>query len=780
MIKLKLILKGIIKYPTSLGLNLLSLIITFTGVIFLMLYVSYEYSFDKNNVNYNSIYKIVVGKEGVTVPAKISPIIRNNITEIEAITPFWMTSYSVSTENLKKKKITYASSGFYAKNDVFDIFTLPLVYGSKKDALTKPYTVVVSKDLSEKIFGDIDPLGKQILLGSKTFTITAVMENIPKNSSFNADFISSFITISQKPDDAPNTWEEWSYRVFCKLSKNADKNIVRNKIDNIDEFVEHFGLKDKKADGEPLFYLQPLNQLHFSNDYNFEVVNTKVLHILIALIMVLLVMGLVNFINISTAQAFQKIKGLSIMRILGAEKWNIKLQIIYEGIFISLLALFISILLHHLLVNQLQTAFQISGFGFEERWHWYFIFLILAIIFGVISAIYPAFYMSSPQLAQSIKGVQNFTSKGKFIRNSLLVLQFVFAIVLISVSIGINRQLNFWHNYDIGIKKDNVIFLNCSRDVINHNKTFVKELIKTNQIEDYAFSAFSPGYVGMGWGRNVLGKQVNFSCWPVDENFLKFFNIKIVKGRSFSETIGADVNTFIFNEKAIAEFNWEKPLEMSINGFDFEGKIIGVSKDFNFASLKDDIKPMAFWLTSDNNWKKILFLRLKAGNHTQQLEEIKKIWTKFDPIHNIRYFFLDESLNRLYVKEDRIANFIKLVTIWTILLSITGLLGLVVFSSRERTKEIGVRKVNGARVVEIMQMLNYYFLRWLIIAFVLALPLAYYFLDVWLQSFAYRIEISWWIFTIAGAITFFIALFTMSWFTFRVARQNPVKTLRYE
>ena len=779
MIKTKLLIKSILKYPTSLGVNLLSLIITFTGIILLSLYVSFEFSFDKYNENYDSIYRVIVGNDGVSVPAKMAPIIKDNITEVEAITPLWMNSFYISTEELMKKKQAFYSRGFYANNDILNIFSFPLIYGDKSTALNKPNTIVISEELAEKLFGKSNPIGKNVICGNSNFTVSAVMKNIPKNSSIYADFFTSFISISQKPDDAPNTWEEWSYRIFIKLNKNADAKEVRLKINHIDEFVEHFGLKEETED-KMLINLKPLSELHFSNDSSFTIVNSKVLEVLIVLIFVLLIMGIVNFINITLAQAFKKVKAVSIMKILGAERNNTIIMSIFEAIFISIFALLISFLLHRLLLPHLQEMLQTPGFDFGGRAQWYFYFLLLAIIFGLIAALYPAIYLSSQNLAQSLKGVHKFTAKGKFIRNALLVLQFVFAIVLISVSIGINKQLDYWHNYDIGIKKDNVVYVICSRTIMQHHKAFVKELTKNKQITDFAFSAFPPGQVGMGWGRNIEGQQVNFKCWPVDENFIDFFDIKIVKGRTFSKTPGVDINSFIFNEKAIETFNWEHPLKMTIPGFDFEGPVIGVCKNFNFASLKNGIEPMTFWLTNDERRLNVLFLRIKSGNQTQITKHIEDVWKEFDPIQEFNFRFLDESLDRLYNREERIARFIKFASVWSILLSLTGLLGLVVFSLRERTKEIGIRKVNGANVITIINMLNSYFLRWLIIAFVIAVPIAYYSLKLWLENFEYRTELSWWIFALAGIITFFISLLTISIFTFSTARQNPVKSLRYE
>ena len=778
MFKLKSIYKSIVKYPTSLVLNVLSLIIAFTGIITLMLYISYENSFDTYNKNYHHIYKIEIGKPGSTVPAVVSPIIRKNIPEIENITPLWFVDYPLTTNILKAKRISFNSSGIYAKNDILDIFTFPLIYGNKKDALTKPNTVVLSKKMAEKLFGKANPIGKEVLVNSKDFTVTGVMKDIPQNASFHADFIASFITMVPKADSWPNLWSMWSFQIFCKVNKQADIREVTRKLNAIKEINKHFNPSAQRKEVVPKLYLKPLSSLHFSNNGNFTTVNRKVLNVLSILAIILAIMGAVNFINLTTSQAFQKAKVFSIKRVFGANRTMVMLQVILEAILISLFALLLSFLLHRLLFPYLENILAIKGFGFDHRVQWYFYFVLMAVVFGIVAGVYPAYYISSPDLSQSVKGAQNFTGKGKLIRNSLLVLQFVFAIALIITSIGIGKQIRYWHNFNIGIQKKNIIYLRTTGKITGHYKAVAKELTKDPDITQYSYSSFVPGDVGVGWGRVVDGKQINLKVWPVDENFFDFFGLKIIKGRAFSKNIEADKNTFILNQKAVEQFGWKRPLEKTIPGFGFNGKVIGVVKDFNFSSLKESIKPMMFWLT--NGRKYYLLLKIKPGNYTQTIAYIKKTWEQFEPVQDFNFTFLDNSLNALYAKEDRISYFVEFVSLWSILLSLTGLLGLVLFTARDRTKEIGIRKVNGASVLEIVKMLNREFLKWVAVAFVIAIPIAYYALHRWVENFAYRTKLSWWIFALAGIIVLSVALITVSWHTFRVARRNPVEALRYE
>lgn len=777
MLKLKSLYKGIIKYPISSGLNILNLVVAFSGIMTLILYVSYENSFDTFNNNYHSIYKIQVGKDGTTVPAVMAPIIRKNIPEIEGITPFSFYSSHAPIAKLGSKKMNYPVKVLCAENSVFDIFTFPFILGEKGKALTKPNTIVLTQKLSSKLFGNKNPVGKKILLNKIQYTVTGVIRDIPETSSFTADCITSFKTLTQSPNAPANTWEEWSYEIFCKFGKGVNYHEVSRKINNIDEFKKYFK-QNNNAESRTIIYLQPLKKLHFSKDYNFRTVNRKVLDVLILLSIILALMGIFNFINLSISQSLPKAKTFSVMRVLGASREIIIIQILAESVLISLFALALAFLLHTLMYSSLEDIFNIKGLSFGNRTLWYFYFGLMAVIIGIAAATYPARVISSPHLLQSGKGGYRNQKKGRFVKNLLIVLQFVIAIALLIVSIGIEKQINYWHNFDIGIQTKNIVYLHTTSQIRKHYKAFAKEMITDPNIIQYTYSQSVPGNVNMGWGRNIDGQQISLKVWPVDENFFGFFGLKVVKGRPFSKTIGADNNKFILNQAAVKKFGWKKPLEKVMSGFGFNGNIIGVVKDFNFSSLKESIQPMQFWLT--NTRKYVLILKLKHGNFTQALKHMKRTWTQFEPDIGFNYRFLNDSLNNLYTKEERIANFIKYVSLWTILLALMGLLGIVIFTARQKTKEIGIRKVNGASVSEIMTMLNKDFIKWVALSFVIAAPIAYYALSKWLQNFAYKTSMSWWIFVLAGIIVLAIVLLTVSWQTFRVARKNPIEALRYE
>lgn len=785
---LKHLFKTIVKYRLSSALTVLSLVVSFLGIIILSLYVSYQHSFDNFHKNSENIYRFSFSlgnniNAGNLPAEQLRLLIKEKIPELEqsiSLTSWGFNRYYKPEETMKDA--IYGRS-FAVGEDFFKMFDFPLLQGNKNEVLSKPYTLVISQSFANKMYGTSkNVVGKSLMVGRKeAYTISGIMEDIPDNSSFRSDVLVSFESFMQPDNDwrAAQTWQEWSFSLFMTLKNNANKDKViaeLSKIDKINEILEN--LAERSAVEKAQVKLIPLDKLRFTQGgYTFASVNEKVLDILLMLIIVLIIMGAVNFINFSTSQAPLRAKSLSVQQILGESKTKARLQIVGESVILSLIALFIALTIHQHSYLYLQDMFRIDGLALENRSMFYLWFTLCAVLFGVIAGLYPSKYITSSPIAQAVKGKMFFSGKGKRFRNVLITTQFVFTIALIASAVTIEKQLNFWNNFDIGIDKENVLYMRTSNKIRNSYKAFADELMKNTQISNYTYSQSLPGSVGMGWGREVYGKQIQITAWPIDDRFIDFFGIKMADGRKFMQGDG-DINNFILNEKAISDFAWDKPLEKKFPGFDFEGDIVGISKNFNFSSLKQDLQPMLFWRTDTRKY--VLMLKVKTGNYTQLMQDIEATAKKFDPAGTFKVHFLDEALERLYSKEKRMARFIEFVALWTVLLALTGLLGLIIFISRDRIKEIGIRKVNGATIFEIVKMLNSGIILWLSIAFLIATPLAYYAMTVWLSNFAYQTELSWWIFAFSGFSTLAIALLTVSFQTWRTASRNPVESLRYE
>lgn len=778
MLRLKQIFKTILKYKTSTVLTLLSLVISFVGIIFLTLYVSFEKSFDRFHDNAPSIYRLETRMEGSAVPAIEKDVIQQNIPEVEKITPFSFGSAKISTSKLSETNVRFESSMLYSDNSFFDIFTFPFTLGNPASALTEPYTVVLTESLCSRLFGKANPLGETVLIDDEGFKVSAVIKDFPKNSSFQADCIPSFATHLKK-DPEVSSWGNWSFNIFMKLRPGSNPALVADKIEKGQELAQFLeGIKSRYPN-QPMVSLRPLTEIHFVEDVSYHSANKTILNVLALLTVILMIMGAVNFINFSTSQAPSRVKALSILQVLGGKRLSSMGQIIAESVMLSFAALVVSLGVHSICYASIESLFDITGMGFAGRYHFIAYFFLFAVGFGILAGLYPASFITSLPITQAMKGSPRFAGKGKVFRNTLLTVQFVFSIALITSALVIEKQLCFWRNYDIGIDKEHVVYLNTTAELQNHYQAFADELMKNRDITDYTYSQFIPGEVYSEANvPTVDGQHIKFKSWPVDERFLDFFGIKIITGRKFSKESKADLNKYVMNEKAVQQFGWSDSFEKMTQYRDTRGRVIGIAKNFNFSSLKEGIEPLAFRLS--DALKNELLLRIKPGNYARTLAYITETARKFDPKNHVEARFLDDALNNLYNKEEKMGRLVEFVALWCILLSIAGLLGLVIFICQDRVKEIGIRKVNGARISEIMVMLGNDYIKLVAVAFIIATPLAWYAVHKWLESFAYKIPLYWWIFALSGFIALGIALLTVSWQSWKAATRNPVEALRYE
>ncbi|HRX32488.1 MAG TPA: ABC transporter permease [Tenuifilaceae bacterium] len=778
MLQLKRFFKTIIKYKTSTYLTLLSLVVSFVGIIILALYVSFERSFDQFNKNGKNIYRLESLQYGSALPATLTSLIVEQIPELKNIVTLKNWRLEVSTKEQRNGNINFLADAFFADSSFFDIFSFPLISGNKSSALVEPYSVVVTRLFANKIFGTDDVLGRSVVIMNEDYRITGVMEDLPKNSSIQGDCFVSLSTLRSRNMFGINEWEEWSFVHFLQLNPNANSVEVAHKIEQIPKVTEV--IQDMKAryPGKDFILLRPLYDIHYVSDWYSDSVNPLVLNVLTLLAIILAIMGGVNFINFSTSQAPLRTKSFAILRVLGGSRFSARTQVIIESVLLSVVAMGISLIFYSVSYPTIETIFNINGLSISGRYVFIVYFFLLAIVFGVVVGIYPAYYITSTTIVQAVKGRVRFEGKAKSFRNILITIQFVFTIALLAAAITINKQLAFWRNFDLGINKQNVVYVRLNDKLKDKYNEIADELMKNPSIVDYTYSSFIPGAVGMGWGREVDGQYIQLKSWPVDDKFIDFFNVKILEGRKFQKNSQADINTFIINKKAAEKFGWNHPLEKSISGFDFQGKVIGVADNIKFASLKDEVEPMLFWFTNTRNY--VLMLRINPGNFTQLEKFIKSTINRFDPQIQVEVKFLDDYLNTLYDKEQRVGYFIEAIGLWCMVLAITGLLGLVIFICRDRIKEIGVRKVNGATTGEVIFLINRSFLIWVLIAFVIAVPVTYYAMEKWLESFAYRTSLTWWIFALSGMIALMVELVTVSWLSWRAASSNPVEALRYE
>lgn len=780
MQRIKNTLRSILKYKTASVFSVLSLVTAFLCIIIISLYVSFERSYDAFHVNNESIYRVETSYSNM-IPAVVADVIKENTPEAVEVSAIWNKGRSkLANIEMESTKDFIVANTLYAEEGFLRMFSFPLMDGDANTALKEAGSIVISESFSKKLFGEKRAYGEFLFLGKRKVKVTGVMKDIPLNSTIKADCFVAFETLTKDnggEESFTKLWSEWSFNVFIQVQKGIDVASLITKISNIEIMSKELEeVKERTPDKEPLS-LRPLNDFHYASSY-WGKANKMILNVLSLLSVMILIMGFVNFINFSTSQGSRRAKALSVQMILGDKKLGARFQIMIESVLLSLISITIAVIIHILIYSNIESLFEINGLSLSEHPSFLLWFLLLAIAFGIMASLYPSRYITSAPVSEVVKGNAFFTGKGKLFRNSLIIVQFVFTIGLIISALTIEKQLHFWRNYDIGIDKEHVVYLRTTRELMKHHQALADELIKNKNITDYTYSQFIPGKVQMGWGKKVDGQYIQLKCWPVDNHFIDFFKINILQGRAFNNKSMVDKNNFVLNEKAIEEFGWENPLERKMGGFNFTGDIIGIAENFNFSKLQDEIEPMQFWLTDTR--KNVLMLRLSKGNYMESIRFIKETVGNFDSVNKFEVKFLDDEMNQLYAKEEKTARFIEFLTAWCVLLALFGLLGLSVFICYDKTKEIGIRKVNGAKIIQVIVMLNKDFIKWLGIAFAIACPMAWYFMDSWLQNFAYKTELSWWIFVLAGLLTLGITLLTVTLQSWRAATRNPVESLRNE
>ncbi len=753
--------------------NLLGLSVSFTAVILLSIYLWNEFTFDRQNEHLDQIYALsLISKEKgaseqqFTMPNPMADLILENIPELENLCSLAWGSNTYSKES--DPSIGYTLNTRAVDSTFTDIFTVKIKSGTQSP-LKGHKKIIISETAAKRIFGNEDPVGKVLLADFSTpYIVDAVFYDLPVNSSFQFEAFCSYPTNSWV-----NNWSEWSFRHYYKAIPNANIQSIEEKAMEIpaikDLFVDYPDLKLS-------FSFVPLKELHFNKVAGSG--NLIFSRTLIVVALLVLFMAFVNFINFAVANAPKMVRSVNMRRIVGESKSRLLFLSIMEAVVLMIISYVIAVLTCNVTLGIWQDIF-----GYEIILSDYTSLLLVCLIsfigLGAIAAIYPSVLITSVKPALALKGQLSESVKSWSLAKILTVIQYTISIILIIGILFIEKQIDYVKNYDLGFEKENILVLRTTDNIRNQKEAFTSELLKNPNISDYAFSQFVPGGIDMGWGREIDGKQVNYKCWPVDERYLNFMGFKIIEGRNFSSNIEADEDSFIFNRAAIEEFGWqESAIGKRVPTMDSTGVLIGIVDDIKFASLHENVQPMAFWLTKTRQYQ--LSLKINGLKTSETIDYINKVYDQFEDDYPIYYSFLDERLDALYRAEENQAQLIFIFCMVSILISVIGALGLIIFMCEFRVKEIGIRKVNGSSVLEIMLLLNKSFFRWILIAYVIAVPVSYYLVSSWLKGFAYQTNLSWWIFITAGFLTMIVSLMTVSWHSYRAASRNPVDAIRNE
>jgi putative ABC transport system permease protein len=676
---------------------------------------------------------------------------------------------------------------FFADPEFFDVFTFHLISGDPKKAISEPFSVLITQNIAEKYFGNENPVGKILLIDNKyDYKITGVLMNPPANTHFKFDFLASFVSLNNIWGENTISWMNTKLiMTYVKLQKNYNPNDLERKFPS-------FTRKYMSEDSLIQFSLQPLTSIHLHSHIDNELAaNSDIRYVYIFSTIALLIMlvACFNYMNLSTSRFACRSKEIRVRKVLGAERKQIIMQFMGESMILTIISLVISIFLVKAFLPVFNSLIDRDlNFTFLSDRMTLFGLFGLIILVGFISGSYPALFFSSFQPVRIVKGLAVHKSSSAY-RKYLFIFQFVVSIILFICTLTIYRQIVYIKNRDLGFNKEQVLIVDVRDENLQNNyEPLRNELSQFAQIFGTSVStdivaeinALNGGFQWEGYNEDD-GSRLFFTTF-VDFEFLDFFDIELVKGRNFSKEYPSDVNqAYILNETAVKTIGWQNPIGKKF-GYGMDGKVIGLIKDFHHLSLHSMIGPTI--LMHESKWAgikiKYLFIKINSKEIPRTLAYIEDKFKKYSLHYPFSYSFLDERVNRKYMTENKIGLILNYFSFIAIFIACLGLFGLVTFLAEQRTKEIGIRKVIGATVSSIVFQFSKSFIKWILVSNFIAWPIAYFAMNSWLNSFAYRTNIGIAVFIVSGLSAFALALITVSYKLIKAATANPVDSLRYE
>ncbi|MGN6397037.1 MAG: ABC transporter permease [Mucilaginibacter sp.] len=804
---LKTAYRSLLKNKSFTALNIAGLSLGLISCLLIVFYVVDELSYDRYNTKANRIYRVnedlKLGENNVLYAVAMPPLAKT----LKAEFPYVENTVRIKNAGSLHVKLNNSSileNGFaFADPSLFDVFTLPMINGNPKIALAEPNSVVITESTAQKYFKSTNVLGKFIPVdGNTLLKITGVIKDIPKQSHFKFDF---FISMSSFKDSESNQWLRSDYNTYVLFKNAADHKKLEaalpaflNKFSGDDMRNQLHQTMSEFEKGGSFFRLNltPLTDIHLKSNRTGELgPNSTIQYVYIfsAIALFILLIACVNFMNLSTARSANRAREVGVRKVLGSAKKHLIAQFLVESILVTFAATIIAIVLAALLLPAFN---QLSGKDLvitNQTLIW-LIPTLLCIVFvvGALAGSYPAFYLSAFQPIQVLKGRLAVGFKGSKLRSFLVVLQFSISIFLIIGTLVIYNQLHYIQNRDLGYNRNQILIVNNTFELGDQAHIFKNEVKQLPGVADATMTGFLPT---SGWKNTaVFFKDAVFDqkkalfpqVWEIDEDYVKTLGMKMEAGRSFSHEMLTDSSGVIINQAAARFLGLTHPLNQTLyrsNGGDQtvanskKYHIIGVVKDFNYSSLRDVISPMVLVLGNNNN---SLSIKVSTVNLPSLMRQITDKWKSLSPGVQMNFSFMDQDFEASYRTEQRAGTIFILFTSLAIVIACLGLFGLAAYAAEQRTKEIGIRKILGASVSAITGMLSYDFIKLVLIAILIALPAGWYSMTKWLQSFAYRENIHWWVPLLAGFAAVFIALITVSYQSVKAALSNPVNSLRAE
>jgi len=780
----KIAFRNIVRHKAFAAINIAGLAIGMACSIFILLWVQNELSYDQFHKNAATIYRLPGGdatNSGPMVPelkAKIPAI--KNFVRFLYVQPA-TTVFEMGAKRFEEKAV------FYADSTLLQVFSFPLIKGNAETAMSRPDAVLITEDMAKKYFGKEDAVGKILKKDNKdNLVVTGVLKNIPANAHLQFDFIMPMSAIAHSDWRLKdNIWASYDFYDYIQLNENfkATPAALAELSRQADKIVaEHI------KENPPNIKLQALTDIHLHSDYrdlpgqgNIQYVNT---FFVVALF--ILAVACINFMNLATARSARRAKEVGLRKVVGAGRMQLIGQFFGESLFISFIALLMAVCMVCLLLpvfNDLagkQLSIQLLDGKLIA------LLLGIALFTGLVSGSYPALLLSGFKPVQVLKGNMKMMGGNLYFRNGLVIVQFVVSIVLLAGTAVVYRQLNYIKNRDIGYNKSNLLYMPMTGELGDKQQVLKAEL-KTNPLTanfstiSEPISNLGSSTAGVEWeGKTAEDKKIWFTKAWVNDGFFDVLQMTMASGRALSATEFADSGNYVINEKAAKIMRMTPATaigkQITFNGD--KGTIVGVVKDFNYKPAQTAIEPM---ILAYNRWNMgIVLVRTQPGKTAATIQALEKISKQLNPAFPFSYGFVDQDINNLYKGEQQMGSLFNAFAIIAIFISCMGLYGLSAFMAEQRTKEIGVRKVLGASVLNVVYLLSTGFTKLILIAIVIAVPIAWFAINKWLSSFAYRINIGWAIFLITSLAALAIAWITVSYESVKAAVTNPVKSLRKE
>ncbi len=813
---IKVALRNIQRQKFYAILNILGLAIGITSCLFITIYIADELSYDQFHEKADRIYRIdqtfiwgeIDNHFGSTGPA-VAAAVATEIPEFETLTRIHTVGPQVITVR-KNEKITVFEEPHLlaADSNFFEVFTFPMEAGDYKTALVHPNSILLTRQTAEKYFGDEEALGQLVQIGEpgneKPFKVTGILKDLPSNSHLQFDMLTS---MSSYPRVKSSSWS-WIWTTFVTfgvLNPEADVAAIEQRLLKVPakhagsslQRLQGISFEEYAASGKKWeLFLQPFLDIHLRAPEAFsrlgEVGDIKMMYILGSVGILILMISLINFMNLATARSASRAKEVGIRKVIGSGKKHLIFQFLVESIMFSLIALVISLILTELLMPWFNyiAGKELAYSILNHPVHIAGLMLIGGII-GIIAGTYPAFYLTSFQPVAVLKGKLKSGVRSGGIRNALVVLQFMISIVFIASTLIVFKQLSFTTNYNLGFDRDNKVIIKNVHRLGASMTNYAEQLKNYPQVQNVTISEATPPFFWNNDNFSLKGSEKEdfpLSYVVSDENFLPVYGIELIAGRNFDKQL-TDHNRLIVNEAFLRHLNFVKPedaLQKVLKYYDQEMTIIGVVKDFN-PSFSTEILPWALiYEGSDvflqaNRRISVHFNQNLSSDEIQQfVSNAESLWGQFSPNLQFNYSFLDQEYQVQYASIEQFGGLLGLFTVLAIVIASLGLIGLIAFVIEKRSKEIGIRKVLGATIANILVLLSKEFGKLLIIGFVIATPIAWYLMDMWLQDFQYRTNITWWVFVAAGVVMLLIAFATTSFQTIKAALTNPVDSIKDE